>query len=122
MLDARATIAGIDSSDMNARAGAGFVPRRRAARDARNRRDPVFSRPAQVASSRYNGRIDVRTGEPGMRWLTGLLIVLLGTALVAARRPDIDTSVVLAAGYGATVVIGVMAGRLIRARAARNRR
>ncbi|WP_186099517.1 hypothetical protein [Burkholderia gladioli] len=57
-----------------------------------------------------------------MRWLTGLLIVLLGTALVAARRPDIDTSVVLAAGYGATVVIGVMAVRLIRARAARNRR
>ncbi|WP_186146454.1 hypothetical protein [Burkholderia gladioli] len=57
-----------------------------------------------------------------MRWLTGLLIVLLGTALVAAQRPDIDTSVVLAAGYGATVVIGVMAGRLIRARAARNRR
>ncbi|MEX3630475.1 MAG: hypothetical protein VB138_14555 [Burkholderia sp.] len=32
-----------------------------------------------------------------------------------AGRPDTDPSVVLAAGYGATVVIGVIAGRWIRA-------
>ncbi|MEK6347066.1 MAG: hypothetical protein V4764_06275 [Burkholderia sp.] len=57
-----------------------------------------------------------------MKWLAGLLIVLIGTAVVAARSPDDDTQIVLAAGYGATIVIGLMAGRLLWARAARNRR
>lgn len=57
-----------------------------------------------------------------MKWLAGLLIVLIGTAVVAARSPDADMQIVLAAGYGATIVIGLMAGRLLWARAARNRR
>jgi len=61
-------------------------------------------------------------GEMPMKWLAGLLIVLIGAAVVAARSSESDPEIVLAAGYGATIVIGLIVGRLLWARAARNRR
>ncbi len=54
-----------------------------------------------------------------MKWLAGLLIMLIGTAAIAARNPDSDLQVALMAGYGATIVAGLMAARLLWLRAAR---
>jgi hypothetical protein len=56
-----------------------------------------------------------------MKWLVILLIGLIGTAAVAARSAGDDVSVVLAAGYAATVVAGVIAGRMLWVRMGRGR-
>ncbi|WP_171907269.1 hypothetical protein [Burkholderia plantarii] len=56
-----------------------------------------------------------------MKWLVMLLIGLVGTAAVAARSAGDDVGLVLAVGYAATVVAGVIAGRVLWGRVGRGR-
>ncbi|MBI0329736.1 hypothetical protein [Burkholderia plantarii] len=57
-----------------------------------------------------------------MKWLVILLIGLIGTAAMAARGSGDDVSIVLAAGYVATIVAGIIVGRWLWSRARREQR